>query len=274
MMSARASASPAPLPVVPLDTWSVGQRLVHRSAAALQQATLGSGGNHPNLPLQVPDPIHLLLGPLPDTSSDSDVPGPPGQSSAGVTHTTRSATHPVHLWLAGQTSASGVGVLGVAGMARFSAAGPTGLRRDHCRDRPGRDPEPARTATTRHRRSSKSYKPVMVVGVLWSTTTLREPPAAGLADPGRLPDLKGSPSKSCRARQRQRRLGIGAGHAMFVGGGSRECDHRMKECRCTGSPQDSLFRHAFAFWSEWLREEWVMSGLLRIRCWSGRLPSR
>ena len=29
-----------------------------------------------------------------------------------------------------------VGVLGVAGMARFSAAGPTGLRRDHCRDRP------------------------------------------------------------------------------------------------------------------------------------------
>ena len=199
---------------------------------------------------------------------------PPRQSSAGVTRTTTSATHPVHLWLAGQTSASGVGVLGVAGMARFSAAGPTGLRRDHCRDRPGRDPEPAPTATTRHRRSSKSYKPVMVVGVLWSTTTLREPPAAGLADPGRLPDLKGSPSKSCRARQRQRRLGIGAGHAMFVGGGSRECDHRMKECRCTGSPQDSLFRHAFAFWSEWLREEWVMSGLLRIRCWSGRLPSR
>ena len=56
------------------DAFSVGQRLVHRSAAAVPQATVGSGGNHPHLPLQVPDPIHLLLCPLPDTGSDSDVP--------------------------------------------------------------------------------------------------------------------------------------------------------------------------------------------------------
>ena len=126
MMSARTSASPAPLPVAPLVGSSVGQRLVHRSAAAPPQATLGSGGNHPHLPLRVPDPIHLLLGPLPDTGSDSDVPGPPVQSSAGVTHTTPSATHPVHLWLAGQTSASGVGVVGVAGMARLRCCWPDG----------------------------------------------------------------------------------------------------------------------------------------------------
>jgi len=37
-------------PVAPPDALSVGQRLVHRSAAALPQATVGSGGNHPRLP--------------------------------------------------------------------------------------------------------------------------------------------------------------------------------------------------------------------------------
>ena len=58
----------------PPDAFSVGQRLVHRSAAAVPQASVGSGGNHPRLPLHIPDPIHLLLGPLPDTGSDSDVP--------------------------------------------------------------------------------------------------------------------------------------------------------------------------------------------------------
>ena len=50
IMSARTSTSPAPLPVAPLDALSVGQRLVHRSAAAVPQATVGSGGNHRHLP--------------------------------------------------------------------------------------------------------------------------------------------------------------------------------------------------------------------------------
>jgi len=85
-----------------------GQRLVHRSAATVPQATVGSGGNHRHLPLQVPDPIHLLLGPLPVTFS-MQCPGPPRQSSAGVTRTTPSTTHPVHLWLSGRASAWGRG---------------------------------------------------------------------------------------------------------------------------------------------------------------------
>jgi hypothetical protein len=56
----------------------------HRSTTPLPQATVGSGGNHPQLAarrpppaarrLQVPGPLRLLLGPLPETGSDSDVP--------------------------------------------------------------------------------------------------------------------------------------------------------------------------------------------------------
>jgi len=48
-----------------------------RSTTPLPQATVGSGSNRPHLAacrLQVPDLIRLLLGPLPDTGSDSDVP--------------------------------------------------------------------------------------------------------------------------------------------------------------------------------------------------------
>jgi len=135
-MSARASTSPAPLPVVPLDTWSVGQRLVHRSAAAVPQATVGSGGNHPRCRPPSPGAHSPPAGPTARDLFDPRFPGPPRQSSEGVTQTKRSATHPVHLWLSGPASAVEAGVRGVAGMARFSAAGPTGLRRDHCRDRP------------------------------------------------------------------------------------------------------------------------------------------
>ena len=66
---------PHPWPVAPPDAFSVGQRLVHRSTASLPKATVGSGGNHRHLPLQVLDPFHLLLcAPLPDTGSDSDIP--------------------------------------------------------------------------------------------------------------------------------------------------------------------------------------------------------
>ena len=68
---------------------------------AIAATTVGLGGNHPHLAarrLQVHGPIRLLLGPLPDTGSDSVVPDPSRQSSGGVTRTRRSATHPVHLW--------------------------------------------------------------------------------------------------------------------------------------------------------------------------------
>jgi hypothetical protein len=43
-------------PATPPDAFPVGQRLVHRSAAALPQATVGSGSNHPDLPPPNPRP--------------------------------------------------------------------------------------------------------------------------------------------------------------------------------------------------------------------------
>jgi hypothetical protein len=105
-MSARTSTPPAPV--------------ANRTARRLRRGTTvgtsfsrgrtagvesGRAAITPACPLQVPDPIRPLLGPLPVTFS-MQCPGPPRQSSAGVTQTTRSATHPVHLWLAERASAS------------------------------------------------------------------------------------------------------------------------------------------------------------------------
>jgi len=100
------------------------------------QVSVGSVSNHPTRSLHIPHPIHLLKGPGPNTGSGPDVPDLLAIHQIGVTQTAPCATHPVHLWLSGPASAVEAGVRGVAGMARFSAAGPTGLRRDHCRDRP------------------------------------------------------------------------------------------------------------------------------------------
>jgi hypothetical protein len=66
------------------------------SAAPLPQATAITLTSPPaaSNPLT---PIHLQLGHCPGAGSDSGCPGPPRLSSRGVTQTTRSATHPVHL---------------------------------------------------------------------------------------------------------------------------------------------------------------------------------
>jgi hypothetical protein len=67
---------------------------------AIAAATVGSGGNHPDLAarrLQVPGRLRLMLGPL-----STPAPTPMSRTFSpvirGVTQTRRSATHPVHLW--------------------------------------------------------------------------------------------------------------------------------------------------------------------------------
>jgi hypothetical protein len=82
-----------------------------RSTMPLPQATVGSGGNHPQLAARRPPPADSKsLAPCASCWAHCPKPAPApmsrtfGQSSGGVTQTTRSATHPVHLWLKGPES--------------------------------------------------------------------------------------------------------------------------------------------------------------------------
>jgi hypothetical protein len=113
-------------PVAPPDAFAAGQRLVHRSAAPLRQASVGSGSNHPRLPPTDRRPHSPPAGPTARHRLRHRCPGPSRKSSAGVTQTTPSTTHPVHLWLFGRAPAR-VGVRGVAGMALHFAADLLGL---------------------------------------------------------------------------------------------------------------------------------------------------
>ena len=105
-MSARTSTPPAPAAshtarrLLREDKgWYIVQRRPCRRHPSGRPAIT------PTCPLQI-RPIHLLQGPGPDTGSETDVPDFPVGHQEGVTHTTPSATHPVHLWLAERASAS------------------------------------------------------------------------------------------------------------------------------------------------------------------------
>jgi hypothetical protein len=83
-------------PVALPDAFAAGQRLVHHSAAAVPQASVGSGSNHSPAPSTSPAPFTSCWAHCRDTGSDSDVPDLLASHQEGVTHTTPSATHPVH----------------------------------------------------------------------------------------------------------------------------------------------------------------------------------
>jgi|BarGraIncu01121A_1022015.scaffolds.fasta_scaffold25465_2 hypothetical protein len=58
----------------PLDAFSVGQPLVHRSAAAVRRRPSGPAAITPAAPSKSPTPFHALQYPKPETGSGSNVP--------------------------------------------------------------------------------------------------------------------------------------------------------------------------------------------------------
>ena len=128
IMSARTSTPPAPLASRTarrlLRGTTVGTSFGGGRAAGIRRV----GRQSPPPAPPHPRPHSPPAGPTARHRLRVRCPGPPRQSPVGVTQTTPSATHPVHLRMAGRASATRVGsVRGVAGMAQPFAADLPGL---------------------------------------------------------------------------------------------------------------------------------------------------